>query len=183
MEKGFHSLKRHLSPYKVAYSSSIGPIDNRNYVCTYVDLINNYTFYSNPPIKKASFRDKKIVFNTYGILKQFGDKIIIEIDKNFGKYESKPVQAYEYESEFNSESRTIYSYADINILDASNLRLSNISLAYQMPKDIIKRVKLDGVRFNLNAENVYTFAKSRDAKYMLGGFISPSFVMGVNVNF
>jgi len=94
-----------------------------------------------------------------------------------------PRAVYEYEADFNSESRTIYSYADINILDASNLRLSNISLAYQMPKDIIKRVKLDGVRFNLNAENVYTFAKSRDAKYMLGGFISPSFVMGVNVNF
>ncbi|KAF2516734.1 SusC/RagA family TonB-linked outer membrane protein [Flavobacterium foetidum] len=94
-----------------------------------------------------------------------------------------PRAVYEYESDFNSESRTIYSYADINILDASNVRLSNISLAYQMPKDVIKRVKLDGVRFNLNAENVYTFAKSRDAKYMLGGFISPSFVMGVNVNF
>lgn len=94
-----------------------------------------------------------------------------------------PRAVYEYESDFNSESRTIYSYADINILDASNLRLSNISLAYQMPNSIIKKVKLDGVRFNLNAENVYTFAKSRDAKYMLGGFISPSFVMGVNVNF
>ncbi|MFD2943446.1 SusC/RagA family TonB-linked outer membrane protein [Flavobacterium notoginsengisoli] len=94
-----------------------------------------------------------------------------------------PRVVYEYESEFNSESRTIYSYADINILDASNVRLSNISLAYQMPSAIIKKVKLDGVRFNLNAENVYTFAKSRDAKYMLGGFTSPSFVFGVNVNF
>ncbi|WP_343613948.1 SusC/RagA family TonB-linked outer membrane protein [Flavobacterium sp.] len=94
-----------------------------------------------------------------------------------------PRAVYEYEPEFNSDSRTIYSYADVNILDASNVRLSNISLAYQMPSSIIKKVKLDGVRFNLNAENVYTFAKSRDAKYMLGGFISPSFVFGVNVNF
>ncbi|MBE8723341.1 SusC/RagA family TonB-linked outer membrane protein [Flavobacterium hungaricum] len=94
-----------------------------------------------------------------------------------------PRAVYEYDPEFNSDSRTIYSYADINILDASNVRLSNISLAYQMPKDLIKRVKLDGVRFNLNAENVYTFAKSRDAKFMLNGFQSPSFVFGVNVNF
>ncbi|WP_343707703.1 SusC/RagA family TonB-linked outer membrane protein [Flavobacterium sp.] len=94
-----------------------------------------------------------------------------------------PRAVYEYESEFNSDSRTIYSYADINILDASNVRLSNISLAYQMPSSIIKKVKLDGIRFNLNAENVYTFAKSRDAKFMLGGFTSPSFVFGVNVNF
>lgn len=94
-----------------------------------------------------------------------------------------PRAVYEYDPEFSSDSRTIYSYADINILDASNVRLSNVSLAYQMPSAIIKKVKLDGVRFNLNAENVYTFAKSRDAKYALGGFISPSFVFGVNVNF
>lgn len=94
-----------------------------------------------------------------------------------------PRVVYEYEPEFNSDSYDIYRYADINILDASNIRLSNISLAYEMPSTIIKKVKLDGVRFNLNAENVYTFAKSRDAKYMLGGFQSPSFVLGVNVNF
>ncbi len=94
-----------------------------------------------------------------------------------------PRAVYEYDPEFNSDSRTIYSYADINILDASNVRLSNVSLAYQMPSALIKRVKLDGVRFNLNAENLYTFAQSRDAKYLLGGFQSPSFVLGVNVNF
>ena len=94
-----------------------------------------------------------------------------------------PRAVYEYDPEFNSDSRTIYSYADINILDASNVRLSNISLAYQMPSALIKKVKLDGVRFNLNAENVYTFAKSRDAKYLLNGFQSPSFVLGMNVNF
>ncbi|WP_233621925.1 SusC/RagA family TonB-linked outer membrane protein [Flavobacterium agrisoli] len=94
-----------------------------------------------------------------------------------------PRAVYEYEADFNYASRDIYRYADINILDASNVRLSNISLAYQMPKNLINKVKLDNVRFNLNAENVYTWAKSRDAKYMLGGFQSPSFVMGVNVNF
>jgi len=48
---------------------------------------------------------------------------------------------------------------------------------------LMKRVKLDGVRFNLNAENVFTAAKSRDAKFLLNGFQSPSFVFGVNVNF
>ncbi|KUJ63490.1 SusC/RagA family TonB-linked outer membrane protein [Flavobacteriaceae bacterium CRH] len=94
-----------------------------------------------------------------------------------------PRAVYEYDPEFSSDSRTIYSYADINILDASNVKLSNISLAYQMPTALIKKVKLDGIRFNLNAENVYTFAKSRDAKFLLGGFTSPSFVLGVNVNF
>lgn len=94
-----------------------------------------------------------------------------------------PRAVYEYESDFNYASRDIYNYADINILDASNVRLSNISLGYQMPKNVVNKVKLQDVRFNLNAENVYTWAKSRDAKYMLGGFQSPSLVLGVNVNF
>ena len=94
-----------------------------------------------------------------------------------------PRAVYEYDPEFSSDSRTIYSYADINIIDASNMRLSNVSLAYQMPKDFIKRIKLQDVRFNLNAENVFTVAKSRDAKYLLNGYQSPSLVFGVNVNF
>lgn len=94
-----------------------------------------------------------------------------------------PRAVYEYDPEFSSDSRTIYSYADLNILDASNVRLSNISLAYQMPAALIKKVKLQNVRFNLNAENVFTVAKSRDAKYLLNGFQSPSLVFGVNINF
>ena len=94
-----------------------------------------------------------------------------------------PRAVYEYESEFNSDSRDIYRYADINILDASNIRLSNISLAYQMPSAVVKRVQLQNVRFNLNAENVFTVAKSKDAKYLLNGFQSPSLVFGVNINF
>ncbi|CAD0001267.1 SusC/RagA family TonB-linked outer membrane protein [Flavobacterium chungangense] len=94
-----------------------------------------------------------------------------------------PRAVYEYEADYISDSRDIYRYADINILDASNVRLSNISLAYQLPKELIKRVNLQDVRFNLNAENVYTWAKTSDAKYMIGGYQSPSFVLGVNVNF
>lgn len=94
-----------------------------------------------------------------------------------------PRAVYEYDPAFSYDSRTIYSYADINILDASNVRLSNISLAYQMPSALIRKVKLQNVRFNLNAENVFTVAKSRDAKFLLNGFQSPSLVFGVNINF
>lgn len=94
-----------------------------------------------------------------------------------------PRTVYEYEADFTSDSYDIYRYADINILDASNIRLSNVSFAYQMPSAVVKRVKLQDVRFNLNAENVFTVAKSRDAKYLLNGFQSPSLVFGVNINF
>lgn len=94
-----------------------------------------------------------------------------------------PRVVYEYDPEFSSDSRTIYSYADVNILDASNVRLSNISLSYQMPSALIEKVKLQDIRFNCNVENVFTLAKSRDAKYLIGGFQSPNIVFGVNVNF
>lgn len=94
-----------------------------------------------------------------------------------------PRAVYEYESDYISDSRDIYRYADINILDASNIRLSNVSLAYRLPSSVLKTVKLQDVRFNLNAENVFTIAKSRDAKYLLNGFQSPSLVFGVNINF
>ncbi|MFH4964787.1 SusC/RagA family TonB-linked outer membrane protein [Gaetbulibacter sp. M235] len=94
-----------------------------------------------------------------------------------------PRVVYEYDPDFNSDLQSIYSYADINIIDASNVRLSNISLGYQLPSSLINRVKLQDVRFNLNIENVFTVAKSKDAKYLLGGYQSPNFVFGVNVNF
>lgn len=55
------------------------------YVCqsddeadNFTSMINNRTFFSNPPIKEASFNGNKIVFNSYGVLKQFGDTIIVE---------------------------------------------------------------------------------------------------------
>lgn len=44
----------------------------------FTSIINNQTFFNNPPIKEINFTDNKIVFNTYGILKQFGKSIIIE---------------------------------------------------------------------------------------------------------
>lgn len=46
-----------------------------------VGIVNNTVLYSNPPIKYANFYNKKLVFNTYGTLKQFGDSIIISLPK------------------------------------------------------------------------------------------------------
>ena len=94
-----------------------------------------------------------------------------------------PRVVYDYDPDFSSDLQSIYSYADINIIDASNLRLSNISLAYEMPSDLMKKVKLQSIRFNFNVENVFTVANSKDAKYLLGGYQSPNFVFGFNINF
>lgn len=46
-----------------------------------VGIVNNTALYSDPPIKYATFYNKKLVFNTYGTLKQFGDRIIVSLPK------------------------------------------------------------------------------------------------------
>jgi TonB-linked SusC/RagA family outer membrane protein len=94
-----------------------------------------------------------------------------------------PRVVYEYESDYSYDSYSIYSYADINILDASNIRLSNVSLAYQVPSAFCSRLRLQNVRLNFNVENIFTLTKSKDAKYLLGGFESPNYVCGISVNF
>ncbi|MEL1239676.1 SusC/RagA family TonB-linked outer membrane protein [Flavobacterium flavipallidum] len=94
-----------------------------------------------------------------------------------------PRAVFEYDSDFSSALYSIYSLADINVLDATNIRLSNISLGYNLPTSLISKLKMTTARLNFNVENVFTLAHSRDAKFMLGGFNTPNFVFGLNVNF
>lgn len=94
-----------------------------------------------------------------------------------------PRAIFEYDSDFSSALYSIYSLADINVLDATNIRLSNISLGYNLPTSLVSKLRMTAARFNFNVENVFTLAQSRDAKFMLGGFNTPNFVFGLNVNF
>lgn len=94
-----------------------------------------------------------------------------------------PRTVFEYDSDFSYALYSIYSYSSVNVLDASHVRLSNVSLAYQIPQNYLAKLKLQNVRLNFNVENVFTLARSNDAKYMLGGYRSPNYVFGINVNF
>lgn len=47
----------------------------------FISMINNRTFFSDPPIKRASFNTDRITFNTYGVLKQYGDSVVVETGK------------------------------------------------------------------------------------------------------
>jgi TonB-linked SusC/RagA family outer membrane protein len=84
---------------------------------------------------------------------------------------------------YNSQSADIYRYADINVLDATNMRLRNISLAYNVPQQMAKKAGLSNLRFQFNVENAFTFAKSKTAKYLLDGYLTPNYVWGVYLNF
>lgn len=85
--------------------------------------------------------------------------------------------------DYNSESYSLYSYADINIIDASSLRLANISLSYHFPQKWLQKVCLSNAKLQFNVENVCTIAKSKAAKYMLGGYVAPNYVWGLSFDF
>ncbi|ULT29039.1 TonB-dependent receptor [Sphingobacterium sp. E70] len=84
---------------------------------------------------------------------------------------------------YNSASGTVYQYADLNVLDARNVQIRNISLAYRLPADWIKKMHLAQARLQFNAENVAMFTKSSNAKYMLGGYRTPNYVFGAYLTF
>lgn len=84
---------------------------------------------------------------------------------------------------YNSASGTVYQYADLNVLDARNVQIRNISLAYRLPADWVKKMRLAQARLQFNAENVAMFTKSSNAKYMLGGYRTPNYVFGAYLTF
>ncbi|MNY48488.1 hypothetical protein D3C86_1838270 [compost metagenome] len=69
------------------------------------------------------------------------------------------------------------------MIDASNIRLRNVSLAYRLPKGLIKKANLENLRFQFNVENAFTVAKSKEAKYLLNGYRPANYVWGVYLNF
>ena len=76
-----------------------------------------------------------------------------------------------------------YYYSSANLLDASHIKLSNISIACRMPKDIIRKAYLNSARIQLNIENPALWAKSKQAKYQLGGYNNTTSVVGLYLNF
>lgn len=76
-----------------------------------------------------------------------------------------------------------YYYSSANLLDASHWRLSNISLAYRLPRELVRKAHLSQARVQLNVENPALWAKSSQAKYQLGGYNATTYVLGVYLNF
>lgn len=94
-----------------------------------------------------------------------------------------PRAIFAEDPEFNEQITSIYRNADISVLDASNLRMRNISLAYKMPANISSKWGMQGLRLQFNVENAFTLAKSKNAKYLLNGYIKPNYVWGMYLNF
>ncbi len=79
--------------------------------------------------------------------------------------------------------------SDFWILDGSYLRVKNIQLGYTVPKQVTSKMKIESLRFNVNAENLFTFSNYRkgwDPEINSGGSYYPilaNYTFGVNVTF
>lgn len=81
-------------------------------------------------------------------------------------------------------------YQSYNYVDGSYIKLKTITLGYKLDKDLLQRAKLNGVRFYVSGNNLFSWAKSefvQDYDAERGGSAkSPllrQFVFGVNLDF
>ena len=84
---------------------------------------------------------------------------------------------------YNYNYQSMYANSSINVIDATNWRLRNLSLTYRIPSKWCHKLYLKNARIMLGMENVFTVAKSSNAKYLLGGYTKPNYLCGVYLNF
>lgn len=86
-------------------------------------------------------------------------------------------------TDYNWYSSDLYGKASIHVLDASNWRLKNLSITYHVPTAFCQKFFVKNARIMLGMENLFTLAKSRDVKWMLGGYAKPNYLCNINLNF
>ncbi|MFT4205315.1 MAG: SusC/RagA family TonB-linked outer membrane protein [Chitinophagaceae bacterium] len=90
-----------------------------------------------------------------------------------------PKAVFAEDEAFNSESYDLYRYADINVLNAANIRLRNVSIVYQLPSSFSKKIKIQHARIQFNIENALMLTKDKTVKYLLNGYQRPNYMLGV----
>ncbi len=78
---------------------------------------------------------------------------------------------------------SIYTRSSAVIKDASNWRIRNIALTYNLPQMICKKFFANEASVKFAVENVATFAKSKAVKYALNGYNHPNYVVSLYLNF
>ena len=64
-----------------------------------------------------------------------------------------------------------------------SLSLNNLSLTYRLPSNACSKMAMKNARIMLAAENLFMVAASPEAKYLLGGYNKPTFILGLYLNF
>lgn len=77
----------------------------------------------------------------------------------------------------------LFTRSSAAVYDASNWRIRNISLSYNLPLKYCSKFYAKAVRVMVGMENVATFAKSKQMKYALGGYNHPNYMVSLNLSF
>lgn len=84
---------------------------------------------------------------------------------------------------YNYSASSMYLNSDACVVSTNNLRLRNISLAYNVPAQWCKKAYMTGARIMFGIEDLFWIAANSDAKYLMGGFSRPNYVMSLTLNF
>lgn len=133
---------------------------------TNIAAFNIDSYYANMGIAPVS----KNIENRW---KQSGDEARTDVPR-FVSSESPLYNYYAY---------NLYAKSSANVLNAANWRMKNLSLTYRLPAGLCKKMALQEARVMFGMENLFMTAKSRDAKWMLGGFNKPNYLCTVSLNF
>ncbi len=100
--------------------------------------------------------------------------------------------SYDGDIDLDGSSRQLhYQYADINVVDASYIKLRNLSLTYHLPSSLLSKASISGARIMFSVENLATFEfnkygidpehhASNGVRYLKNG---PSYILGIQLNF
>ncbi|MEG2340689.1 MAG: SusC/RagA family TonB-linked outer membrane protein [Odoribacter sp.] len=89
-------------------------------------------------------------------------------------------------------SRSFYSGADINILDATYIKLRELLLTYKLPSELFRKLPVSGVRLKTQVRNLWYWAANKEGidpevHEYAGGVrnlpITPTWTFGVNITF
>ena len=70
--------------------------------------------------------------------------------------------------------------SDRYVEDGSYLRIQNISLSYNLPKQLVKKIKVTGAKFYVSAQNLYTLTKYTGYDPELGAINSSVTLMNID---
>jgi TonB-linked SusC/RagA family outer membrane protein len=131
--------------------------------------------------------------------KKPGDELLTNIPAIMGRSSDGYYDyAYHWSTASNYTGVTIaenswdmYDYSDIRVVSADYLKLSSVSLTYEVPKRILGVYKLNRLAVTLGATNLYTFCNSKlkGQTPTQGGFTevqlsdTPTYTIGLNLEF
>lgn len=123
--------------------------------------------------------------NMFSYMTQFGavNRDIVNRWRKPGdeQHTNIPKAIFAEDPNFSSDTYTMYSNASINVINAANIRMRNISLAYNLPEHFIRQAFLRSARLQFNVENAFLIAADKNAKYLMGGYIKPNYVWSLQL--